>query len=135
MAFVPPIFIRVAWRCLQGDASVLIIDMMSSCTSRTLWLMVTIPLYVDCFFLDNNHTNNNAEGWHSKSRSLLNSTSQYSWGCHPLQSRAGSHRSKNNTFGSKRRKYRKLEKRLIIIKENHEAGDYTFAELVEAYSH
>ena len=35
----------------------------------------------------------------------------------------------------KRREYRYHERKLVIIKEKYEAGDYTLSELVKAYSH
>ena len=94
------------------------------------------------YSLDGPHTNNNAEGWHSKICKLagkahpniyklaveLFKAEQTATEVSLMQLAAG------GLPVRRRRNYRRHEKRLLTIKEKYEASDYTLSELVKVFS-
>ena len=64
MAFVPPIFVRVAWRGLNGAAPAF--NNRDAYFEGT-WIDGNYPLRMwNVYALDGPHTNNHTEGWHSE---------------------------------------------------------------------
>ena len=94
--------------------------------------------------LEGPHTNNHAEGWHSKVQKLagkahlniyeavtLFQSEQATTEVSIMQLAAGGLPVRRRRI----RKYRNYEKRLLTSREKYEAGDYSLWELVKACSH
>ena len=145
LAFVPPMFLRVAWRGLKGEAQIFANLKEFFQYFQDAWIDGNFPVCMwKVHSLDGPYTNNHAEGWHSKVQKLAGKVhpniyeivSLYKLGQAAtevilMQVAAG------ELPVRKRRKYRNHERRLVImtIKEKYKAGDYTLSELVMAYSH
>ena len=102
LAFVPPTFVRVAWRGLMGEAPAFGNREDFFQYFQNTWLDGNFPIRMwNVYSLEGPRTNNNTEGWHSKLRKLAGKAHapQYLWSCHPLQIRAGSHRSMYHAVG------------------------------------
>ena len=73
LAFVPPMFLRVAWRGLKGEAPVFANQEEFFQYFQDTWIDGNFPVHMwNVHSLDGPHvhTNNHAEGWHSKVRKL-----------------------------------------------------------------
>ena len=142
LAFVPPTFVRVAWRGLKGEAPAFhnrdqFLEYFQDNWIEGIYLLRMWNMYS----LDGPRTSNNAEGWHSKILKLAGKAhpniyevvdvfkaEQTATEVSLLQLAAG------GLPVRRRRKYRRHEKRLLTIKEKYEAGNYTLSELVKAFS-
>ena len=143
LVFVPPTFVRVAWRGLKGEAPAFHNRDQFLEYFQDTWIEGNYPLRMwNMYSLDGPRTNNNAEGWHSKICKLagkahpniyklaveLFKAEQTATEVSLMQLAAG------GLPVRRRRKYRRHEKRLLTIKEKYEANDYTLSELVKAFS-
>ena len=73
LAFVPPTFLRVAWRGVKGEDPVFANHEEFSQYFQDTWIDRNLPVRmwnVHYMYLDGPHTNNHAKGWHSKVRKL-----------------------------------------------------------------
>ena len=89
------------------------------------------------YFLDGPRTNNNAEGWHSNVHKLAGKAHRNIYEFKAEQTATEVSLMQLAARGlpvRRRRKYWRHEKRLLTIKEQYEAGDYTLSELLKAFS-
>ena len=71
LVFVPPTFVRVAWRGLKGEAPAFHNRDQFLEYFQDNWIEGNYPLcMLNMYSLDGPRTNNNTEGWHSKIRKL-----------------------------------------------------------------
>ena len=66
LVFVPPTFVRVAWRALKGEAPAFRNREQFLEYFQDNWIEGNYPLRMNMYSLDGPRTNNNAEGWRSK---------------------------------------------------------------------
>ncbi len=67
LAFVPPTFVRVAWRGLKDEVPTINNRDQFFEYFQGTWIDGNYPLCMwNVYSLDGPRTNNNAEGWHSK---------------------------------------------------------------------
>ena len=143
LAFVPPTFLRVAWRGLKGEAPVFANREEFFQYFQDTWIDRNFPIRMwNVYSLDGPHTNNHAKGWHSKVRKLAGKAHPNIYEVVSLfkmeQAATEVTSMQVAAWGlpvRKRREYRNHERRLVTIKEKYEVGDYTLSELVKAYSH
>ena len=71
LAFVPPTFLRVAWRGVKGEDPVFANQEEFFQYFQDTWIDRNFPVRMwNVHYLDGPHTNNHAKGWHSKVRKL-----------------------------------------------------------------
>ena len=71
LAFVPPTFVRVAWRGLMGEAPAFGNREDFFQNFQNTWLDGNFPIRMwNVYSMEGPRTNNNTEGWHSKLRKL-----------------------------------------------------------------
>ncbi len=123
LAFVPPTFVRVAWRGLKTDAPSFSNQSEFFDYFETTWLNGMFPVRMwNVYALEGPRTNNHAEGWHSKVRKLagkahpniyeavtLFQSEQAATEVSIMQLAAG------GLPVRRRRKYRNYEKRLVTL--------------------
>ena len=119
----------VAWKGLKGETPAFHNRDQFLEYFQDNWIEGNYPLRMcNMYSLDAPHTNNNAEGWHSKIHKLAGKAEQTATEVSLMQLAAG------GLPVRRRRKYQRHEKRLLTIKEKYEVGDYTLSELVQACS-
>ena len=119
----------VAWRGLKGEAPAFHNRGQFLKYFQDNWIEGNYPLHMwNMYSLDGPHTNNNAEGWHSKIHKLACKAEQTATEVSLIQLADGWLPVR------RRRKCQRHEKRILTVKEKYEVGDYTLSELVQAFS-
>ena len=133
LVFVPLTFVRVAWRGLKGEAPAFRNREQFLEYFQDNWIEGNYPLRMNMYSLDGPHTNNNAEGWHSKIRKLADKAHSNIYKVAVELFKAEQTATEVSLMHliagglPVRRSTERREKRLLTIKEMYEASNYTLS--------